>query len=49
MKYSTYYVLPSAEMYENYSNSLIDIDHFLSENGDKSFRLLHEGKSSTLP
>ena len=40
-KYTTYYVLPNAGPYNNYSNIIIDIDNFLRETGDKSFRFIH--------
>jgi hypothetical protein len=40
-KYKTYHVLPIADMYNNYSNIIIDIDNFLRETGDKSFRFIH--------
>ncbi len=40
-KYTTYYVLPNAELYNKYSNIIIDIDNFLRATGDKSFRLVH--------
>jgi hypothetical protein len=40
-KYTTYYVLPNAELDNKYSNIIIDIDNFLRETGDKSFRLVH--------
>ena len=40
-KYTTYYVLPNAGPYNNYSDIIIDIDNFLRETGDKSFRLIH--------
>lgn len=40
-KYTTYYVLTNAELDNKYSNIIIDIDNFLREIGDKSFRLVH--------
>ena len=40
-KYTTYHVLPNAELGNKYSNIIIDIDNFLRETGDKSFRLVH--------
>jgi hypothetical protein len=40
-KYTTYYVLPNAKLDNKYSNIIIDIDNFLRETGDKSFRLVH--------
>jgi hypothetical protein len=40
-KYTTYYVLPNAELDNKFSNIIIDIDNFLRETGDKSFRLVH--------
>ena len=40
-KYTTYYVLPNAGLDNKYSNIIIDIDNFLRETGDKSFRLFH--------
>jgi hypothetical protein len=40
-KYNTYHVLPIAGIYNNYSNIIIDIDNFLRETGDKSFRFIH--------
>lgn len=40
-KYTTYYVLPNAGLDNKYSNIIIDIDNFLRETGDKSFRLVH--------
>jgi hypothetical protein len=39
-KYTTYSVFPSNGLYKN-SNIIIDIDNFLKETGDKSFRLIH--------
>jgi hypothetical protein len=41
MKYTTYHVLPNAKLDNEYSNIIIDIDNFLRETGDKSFRLVH--------
>jgi hypothetical protein len=41
MKYTTYHVLPNAKLDNKYSNIIIDIDNFLRETGDKSFRLVH--------
>jgi hypothetical protein len=40
LKYTTY-VLPNAKLDNKYSNIIIDIDNFLRETGDKSFRLVH--------
>ena len=40
-KYTTYYVLPGAELDNKYSNIITDIDIFLQETGDKSFRFVH--------
>jgi hypothetical protein len=40
-KYTTYYVLPNAKVDNKFSNIIIDIDNFLRESGDKSFRLVH--------
>jgi hypothetical protein len=40
-KYTAYYVLPNAKLDNKYSNIIIDIDNFLRETGDKSFRLVH--------
>jgi len=40
-KYTKYSVLPNAELGNKYSNIIIDIDNFLRETGDKSFRLVH--------
>jgi hypothetical protein len=40
-KYTTYYVLPNAKPDNKFSNIIIDIDNFLRETGDKSFRLVH--------
>jgi hypothetical protein len=39
-KYTTYTVFPNARL-NNYSNIIIDIDNFLKETGDKSFRFIH--------
>jgi uncharacterized UPF0160 family protein len=39
-KYTTYTVFPSARLH-NYSNIIIDIDNFLKQTGDKSFRFIH--------
>jgi hypothetical protein len=39
-KYTTYSVFPNAGVH-NYSNIIIDIDNFLKETGDKSFRFIH--------
>jgi hypothetical protein len=39
-KYTTYSVFHSNGLYKN-SNIIIDIDNFLKETGDKSFRLIH--------
>ena len=40
-EYTTYYVLPNAKPDNKFSNIIIDIDNFLKEIGDKSFRLVH--------
>jgi hypothetical protein len=40
-KYTAYYVLPNAKLDNKYSNIIIDIDNFLKETGNKSFRLVH--------
>ena len=40
-KHTTYYILPNAELDHKYSNIIIDIDNFLRETGDRSFRLVH--------
>lgn len=40
-KYTKYSVLPNAELGNKYSYIIIDIDNFLRETGDKSFRLVH--------
>jgi hypothetical protein len=40
-KYKTYTVYPNNARLHNYSNIIIDIDNFLKETGDKSFRLIH--------
>jgi hypothetical protein len=40
-KYTTYYVLPNAELDNKYSSIIIDVDNFLKETGDKSFRFIH--------
>jgi hypothetical protein len=40
-KHTTYHVLPNAKLDNKYSNIIIDIDNFLRETGDKSFRLVH--------
>jgi hypothetical protein len=41
-KYTTYSVLPNnTEMHKNYSNIIIDINDFLKEIRDKSFRFVH--------
>jgi hypothetical protein len=39
-KYTTYSVFPDAGLH-NYSNIIIDIENFLKETGDKSFRFIH--------
>lgn len=39
-KYTTYTVLPNSGLH-NYSNIIIDIDNFLKETEDKSFRFIH--------
>jgi hypothetical protein len=41
MKYTTYHVLPHAKLDNKYSNIIIDIDDFLRESGDNSFRIVH--------
>jgi hypothetical protein len=40
-KYTTYYVLPSGVLSNNYSNIIIDVYNFLKQAGDKSFRFIH--------
>ena len=40
-KYTTYTVLPKNSGLHNYSNIIIDIDNFLKETGDKSFKFIH--------
>ena len=43
-KYTTYTVFPKnsgLHNYSNYSNIIIDIDNFLKETRDKSFRFIH--------
>jgi hypothetical protein len=40
-KYTTYHVLPNAKLDNKFSNIIMDIDDFLRETGDKSFRLVH--------
>ena len=40
-KYTTYTVLPKNSGLHNYSNIIIDIDNFLKETRDKSFRFIH--------
>lgn len=40
-KYTTYTVFPNSELLHNYSNIIIDIDNFLKETEDKSFRFIH--------
>jgi hypothetical protein len=40
-KYTTYTVFPKNSGLHNYSNIIIDIDNFLKETGDKSFRFIH--------
>jgi hypothetical protein len=40
-KYTTYYVLSNLVLDNMYSNIIIDIDNFLKETGNKSFRLVH--------
>ena len=40
-KYTTYTVFPKNSGLHNYSNIIIDIDNFLKETRDKSFRLIH--------
>jgi len=39
-KYTIYTVFPNSGLH-NYSNIIIDIDNFLKETGDKSFRFIH--------
>jgi hypothetical protein len=39
-KYTTYSVFPEGGLHK-YSNIMIDINNFLKETGDKSFRLVH--------
>jgi hypothetical protein len=39
-KYTTYTVFPNSGL-PDYSNIIIDIDDFLKETGDKSFRFIH--------
>jgi hypothetical protein len=39
-RYPTYSVFPNLGVYKN-SNIIIDIDNFLKETGDKSFRFIH--------
>jgi hypothetical protein len=39
-KYTAYSVFPDAGLH-NYSNIIIDIENFLKETGDKSFRFIH--------
>ncbi|MBV9176198.1 MAG: hypothetical protein JO327_05715 [Nitrososphaeraceae archaeon] len=40
-KHIKYYIMPNAEPHNKFSNIIIDIDNFLRETGDKSFRLVH--------
>jgi hypothetical protein len=40
-KHTKYYILSNAEPHNKFSNIIIDIDNFLRETGDKSFRLVH--------
>lgn len=40
IKYTTYTVFPNSGLH-NYSNIIIDIDNFLKETEDKSFRFIH--------
>ena len=40
-KHTKYYILSNAEPHNEFSNIIIDIDNFLRETGDKSFRLVH--------
>ena len=40
-KYTTYTVFPKNSGLHNYSNIIIDIDNFLKETDDKSFRFIH--------
>ena len=40
-KYTTYTVFPKNSGLHNYSNIIIDIDNFLKETEDKSFRFIH--------
>jgi hypothetical protein len=40
-KYMTYCVFPNIGLCNNYSNIVMDINNFLRESGDKSFRFIH--------
>lgn len=40
-KYIAYCVFPNIGLCNNYSNIIIDINNFLRESGDKSFRFIH--------
>jgi hypothetical protein len=41
-KYPMYGLFPNAGSFSNnYSNIIIDINNFLNETGDKSFRFIH--------
>jgi hypothetical protein len=41
IKYTIYTVFPNSALLHNYSNIIIDIDNFLKETEDKSFRFIH--------
>lgn len=41
IKYTIYTVFPNSGLLHNYSNIIIDIDNFLKETEDKSFRFIH--------
>jgi len=40
-KYTIYSVFRNTDIYNSYSNMIIDINDFLEEAGDKSFRFIH--------
>jgi hypothetical protein len=40
-KYTIYGVFQNSDIYNSYSNMIIDINDFLEEAGDKSFRFIH--------
>jgi hypothetical protein len=40
-KYTIYGVFRNTDIYNSYSNMIIDINDFLKEAGDKSFRFIH--------